>query len=49
MLGTDFGIGLLVEFDYLSDVSGKNIFTNAICLERQANGVFFDRLLHDCV
>jgi hypothetical protein len=46
-MATNFGVGLLVEFDY-SDARGKTSFSNSVCIERLATGAFAVRSPIDC-
>ena len=39
MLSTDQNVGLLVEITYSSDPAGKDVGTQAVCVEKLANGL----------
>jgi hypothetical protein len=47
MINTDRAMGLLIEFSY-SDVSGKNTFVTANCMEHFASGAITNTPPNDC-
>jgi hypothetical protein len=47
LLKQDFGVGILVEFEY-TDASGQINYENAVCLERLSTGVAAKRAPDDC-